>query len=219
MEPTRILIADDHAHFREGLSALLLSASDLEVVGQAADGEEAISLAAELQPDVVLMDLDMPGTGGIEATRRILNTSPHISILVISMHEDDDLVFAALQAGARGYLLKGASKAEILRAIRAVVSGEAIFGPIIAKRLMSYFASPHPRNALPEAFPELTEREREILSLVAEHQTNPEIAKRLHLSQKTVRNHVSNIFTKLQVSDRAQAIMRAREAGLGRDNT
>ena len=219
MELTRILIADDHPHFREGLSALLLSAPDLEVVGEAADGEETISLAAELQPDVILMDLDMPGVGGIEATRRILNTSPHISVLVISMHEDDDLVFAALQAGARGYLLKGAPKAEILRAIRAVVSGEAIFGPTIAKRLMNYFASPRPSAAPPEAFPELTEREREILALIAEHQTNPEIARRLHLSQKTVRNHVSNIFTKLQVSDRAQAIIRAREAGLGQGKT
>jgi DNA-binding NarL/FixJ family response regulator len=218
MELIRILIADDHPHFREGLSALLLSAPDLEVVGEAADAEETISLAAELQPDVILMDLDMPGVGGIEATRQILNASPHVSILVISMHEDDDLVFAALQAGARGYLLKGAPKAEILRAIRAVVSGEAIFGPTIAKRLMSYFASPRPSAAPPEAFPELTEREREILALVARHQTNPEIARRLHLSQKTVRNHVSNIFTKLQVSDRAQAIIRAREAGLGQDN-
>ena len=218
MEPTRILIADDHSHFRQGLSALLLSAPDVEVVGEAASGEEAISLAGELQPDVIMMDLDMPGTGGIEATRQILNTSPHISILVISMHEDDGSLFAALQAGARGYLLKGAPKAEILRAIRAVASGEAIFGPTIAKRLMSYFATPHPRNAPPEVFPELTEREREILTLVAEYQTNPEIARRLHLTPKTVRNHVSNIFTKLHVADRAQAIIRAREVGLGWEN-
>ncbi len=216
MEPTRVLIADDHAHFREGLSALLLSAAGLEVVGEAENGKETVSLAAELQPDVVLMDLNMPGMGGIEATRRILNTSPHISVLVLSMFEDNDSVFAALQAGARGYLLKGASKAEILRAIRAVTSGEAIFGPAIAKRLMSYFASPHLRSAPAEVLPELTEREREILSLVAEHQTNPEIARRLHLTPKTVRNHVSNIFTKLQVADRAQAIIRAREAGLGK---
>lgn len=198
MEPIRVLIADDHPHFREGLKALLRSASDLEVVGEAGDGEEAIRLASRLQPDVILMDLYMPGTGGIEATRRILHTSPHISILVISMFEDDDSVFAALQAGARGYLLKGALKAEILRAIRAVVSGEAIFGPTIAKRLMQYFAAPHAESP-PEAFPELTSREREILGFIAQHQTNPEIAKRLHLSQKTIRNHVSNIFTKLQV--------------------
>ena len=160
------------------------------------------------------MDVNMPGVGSIEATRRILYTSPHISILVISMFEDDDSVFASLQAGAHGYLLKDALKAEILRAIRAVTSGEAIFGPAIAKRLMNYFATPRP-NAPPDAFPELTEREHEILALIAQHQTNPAIAKRLHLSPKTVRNHVSNIFTKLQVADRAQAIIRAREAGLG----
>jgi DNA-binding NarL/FixJ family response regulator len=140
VEPTRVLIADDHAHFPEGLGALLLSAADLEVVGEAADGDEAISLAAELQPDVIMMDLDRPGTGGIEATRQILRASPHISVVVVTMYEDDALVFAALQAGARGYLLKGASKAEIVRAIRAVVSGEAIFGPTIAKR----FSLPYP---------------------------------------------------------------------------
>jgi DNA-binding NarL/FixJ family response regulator len=216
MELIRVLIGDDHPHFRDGLRALLLSAPDLEVVGEAGNGEEAISLAAELQPDVILMDLNMPGVGGIEATRRILRTSPHIAILVISMFEDADSVFAALQAGARGYLLKGALKAEILRSIRAVSSGEAIFGPSIAKRLIQYFAGPHP-SAPPDAFPELTEREREILTLIARHETNPEIAKRLYLSPKTVRNHVSNIFTKLQVADRAQAIIRAREAGLGQE--
>ena len=214
MEPIRVLIADDHPHFRDGLRALLLSASDLEVVGEAGDGEEAISLAARLQPDVILMDLNMPGVSGMEATRRILHTSPHIAILVISMFEDDDSVFAALQAGARGYLLKGALKAEILRAIRAVTSGEAIFGPSIAKRLMQYFAGPRP-SVPPNAFPELTEREREILTLIAQGHPNPAIAKQLHLSPKTVGNYVSNIFTKLQVADRAQAIIRAREAGLG----
>jgi DNA-binding NarL/FixJ family response regulator len=185
----------------------------VEVVGEVRDGEETITLAAGLQPDVILMDLNMAGTGGIEATRRILHTGPHISVLVISMYEDDDSVFAALKTGARGYLLKGALKAEILRSIRAVSSGEAIFGPAIARRLMQYFSSPHP-SAPSDAFPELTERE--ILELIARHETNPEIAKRLHLSPKTVRNHVSNIFTKLQVADRAQAIIRAREAGLGR---
>lgn len=218
MELTRVLIADDHPHFRDGLRALLLSASDVEVVGEARDGEEAVKLAARLQPDVILMDLNMPGVGGIEATRRILHTSPHISVLVISMYEDDDSVFAALKAGARGYLLKGALKAEILRAIRSVMSGEAIFGPAIARRLMQYFANPGPA-ASKDAFPELTEREHEILELIACHETNPEIAKKLHLSQKTVRNHVSNIFTKLQVADRAQAIIRAREAGLGGEKT
>jgi len=214
MEAIRVLIADDHPHFRKGLRALLSSAMDLEVVAEAGDGERAISLATDLQPDVIIMDLHMPGVGGIEATRRILRSSPHISVLVLSMFEDDDSIFAALQAGARGYLLKGALKAEILRAIRSVTSGEAIFGPIIAKRLINYFAIPRP-SAPADAFPELTEREHEILALVAQHQTNPEIARRLQLSPKTIRNHVSNVFTKLQVADRAQAIIRAREAGLG----
>ncbi len=214
MEAIRILIADDHRHFREGLRALLLSAPDVEVVGEAGTGDETVTLAGRLQPDVILMDLQMPGLNGIEATRRVLHTSPHISILVISMFEDDDSVFAALQAGARGYLLKGALKAEILRAIRAVASGEAIFGPVIARRLMSYFATPRPAAAV-QAFPELTEREQEILALIAQHKTNPEIAARLSLSPKTIRNHVSNIFDKLQVADRGEAIIRARDAGLG----
>jgi DNA-binding NarL/FixJ family response regulator len=213
MEKIRILIADDHAHFRGGLNALLLSAADCEVIGEAATGEQAIELAAALQPDVILMDINMPSVNGIEATRRILHTSPHISVLVLTMFDDDDSVFAALRAGARGYLLKGALKAEILRAIRGVSSGEAIFGPAITKRLMSFFAGLQP--AAVQAFPELTDREREILAMIAQHLTNPEIADRLSLSQKTVRNHVSNIFSKLQVIDRAQAIIRAREAGLG----
>jgi len=215
MEPTRVLIADDHPHFREGLRALLLSAADLEVVGDAGDGNRAISLATELQPDVIVMDLQMPDLGGIEATRRILHSSPHISILVLSMFDDDDSVFAALQAGARGYLLKGALKAEILRAIRAVASGEAIFGPIIANRMINSFTAL--RSVGPaDAFPQLTQREKEILALVAQHQTNPEIARRLQLSPKTIRNHVSNVFTKLQVADRAEAIIRAHQAGMGK---
>lgn len=157
----------------------------------------------------------MPDLNGIEATRRIVNTSPHISILILTMFEDDDSVFAALRAGAQGYLLKGALKAELLRAIRGASNGEAIFGPSIAKRMMQYFATPRPATPS-QLFPELTEREVEILKLIAQHITNPEIANRLTLSQKTVRNHVSNIFAKLQVADRAQAIIRAREAGLGR---
>jgi DNA-binding NarL/FixJ family response regulator len=214
LEQITLVLADDHAHFREGLRALVLAAPDIAIIGEAATGDEAISLAAALQPDVILMDINMPGVNGIEATRRILHTSPHISILVLTMFDDDDSVFAALRAGARGYLLKGALKAEILRAIRGISSGEAIFGPAIARRLMSYFTSLKP-TAPAQAFPELTDREREILALIAQHHTNPEIAERLSLSQKTVRNHVSNIFSKLQVVDRAQAIIRAREAGLG----
>ncbi|MCC6455848.1 MAG: response regulator transcription factor [Caldilineaceae bacterium] len=211
----QILLVDDNVPLREGLRALLQSSADIEVVGEAATGTEAIQQAANLQPDVILMDIKMPDLNGIEATRRIVNTSPHIRILILTMFEDDDSVFAALRAGARGYLLKGALKNEILRAIRSVSNGEAIFGPSIAKRMMQFFAAPR-QSAPPHAFPELTEREVEILTLIAQHHTNPEIAERFSLSPKTVRNHVSNIFAKLQVVDRAQAIMRAREAGLGR---
>ncbi len=214
MDKLRILIAEDSAPFRHGLRGLLQSVDALEVVGEATSGHEAIQLAGQLQPDIVLMDLQMPGLNGIEATRQIVYTSPHISILMLTMFEDDESVFAALRAGARGYLLKGALKAEIVRAIQGVASGEAIFGPTIARRLMQYFSASRP-TAPPQAFPELTEREREILDLIAQHHTNVEIAERLSLAPKTVRNHVSNIFTKLQVIDRAQAIIRAREAGLG----
>ena len=212
-EPIAVLIADDSAPFRQGLRALLRTAGDVALVGEAASGAEVVRLAEALQPDVILMDVQMPDGDGLEATRRILHTSPHIRIVVLTMFDDDDSVFAALRAGARGYLLKGALKAELLRAIRAAAGGEAIFGPAIAQRLIHYFATPRP--ALPElAFPELTEREREILGLMARRLSNQEIADRLVLSAKTVRNHVSNIFAKLQVADRAEAIMRAQQAGL-----
>jgi DNA-binding NarL/FixJ family response regulator len=213
MEPIRVLIADDHPLFRDGLRILLGSVPDTLVVGETSTGDEVIVQAALLQPDVILMDLHMPGKNGIEATRAILHTSPHIGILVLTMFEDDDSVFSAMRAGARGYLLKGADQAEILRAIVAVSRGEAIFSPSIARRLTHYFAALS-NTSLPQAFPELTEREREVLVLIAQGGNNAEIAGRLVLSQKTVRNHVSNIFSKLQVADRAQAIIRAREAGL-----
>jgi len=214
MEPFRVLVADDNAQFRAGLRALLQAAPETEVAGEAATGQEAIGLAERLQPDVVLMDIKMPGMNGIEAARRILQASPHIGVLMLTMLEDDDSVFDAMRAGARGYLLKGALKTEILRAIRGVCSGEAIFGPAIARRLMGYFAAARPAR-FAQAFPQLTEREQEILQLLAGHQTNAEIAARLSLTPKTVRNHVSNIFTKLQVASRAEAIVRARDAGLG----
>jgi DNA-binding NarL/FixJ family response regulator len=218
MDSVRILIADDHAPFRSGLRALFEANPDFEIVGEAETGEQAIEMTIQQQPDVVLMDIKMPGLNGIEATRRILQTSPHVSILMLTMFEDDDSVFAALRAGARGYLLKGALKAEILRAIRSVSSGEAIFGPAIAKRLMHYFAnSQPPTTPAPEPFPDLTEREREILGLLVQHYSNPEIAEQLSLSPKTVRNYISSILDKLQVRDRAQAIFRAREAGLDQD--
>src|SRR5215469_4664098 len=214
MEPIRVLIADDHPLVREGVRALLVSVSDMAIVGEAANGEEAIARAAELQPNVILMDLHMPGINGIEATRQVLQVNPHIVILVLTMLEDDDSVFAAMRAGARGYLLKGADQAEVLRAITAVTHGEAIFSPPIAQRLMQYFANMHPALP-PHAFPDLTEREREILSLIAVGRTNAEIAEEFVISSKTVSNHVSNIFSKLQVVDRAQAALRARQAGLG----
>ena len=219
MDKISILIADDERNIRIGLRALFQSVDDLVLVGEATTGAEAVQLAANLQPDVILMDINMPDPdgndlNGIEATRRILRTSPHIGILMLTMFEDDDSVFAAMRAGARGYLLKGALKAEILRAIRAVSSGEVIFGAAIAQRMARYFAGIRPPT-LSELFPELTERESETLGLIAQHLGNADIAQRLSLSEKTVRNHVSNIFDKLQVADRVQAIMRAREAGLG----
>ncbi|MBE2184246.1 MAG: response regulator transcription factor [Anaerolineae bacterium] len=214
MESIRVLIADDHTLFRDGLRALLASIPDIEVLGEAFSGREALRLAAEHQPDVILMDIQMPDLNGIEATRQILRTSPHIGIIVLTMFQDDDTVFAAMRVGARGYVLKGADQAVLLRAMRAVANGESLFSPEIAARLMQFFASLEPASRS-ELFPELTEREREILSYIAVGQTNAEIAGKLVISIKTVRNHVSNIFSKLQVADRAQAAIRAREAGLG----
>jgi DNA-binding NarL/FixJ family response regulator len=210
-EPIRILLADDHTLFRDGLRALFNSLPDTAVVGEAAAGGEAVELAEHLQPDVILMDIQMPGVNGIEATRKIVQISPHIGVIVVTMFEDDDSVFAAMRAGARGYVLKGASQEEMLRAIRAVAQGDAQFGTDIAARLMNFFAAPRP----PQIFPELTDREREVLALIAQGHNNSEIARKLVISVKTVRNHVSNIFSKLQVADRAQAIIQAREAGLG----
>jgi DNA-binding NarL/FixJ family response regulator len=214
MEAIRVLIVDDHTLFRDGLRALLTSISDIEVVDEAANGNEALRLAIEHQPDVILMDIQMPNLNGIEATRQILRTSPHIGIIVLTMFQDDDSVFAMMRAGARGYVLKGADQGVLLRAVRAVANGESLFSPEIATRLMQFFANLEPASR-PEIFPELTEREREILSFIADGQTNAEIAENLVISMKTVRNHVSNIFSKLQVADRAQAAIRAREAGLG----
>lgn len=214
IDALRVLIADDHPMFRNGMRALLATVNDIELVGEVATGEDAIIEAAELQPDIVLMDLQMPGVGGVEATRAILFASPHIRVLIVTMFEDDYSVFTAMRAGARGYIVKGASPDELLRAIRAVGGGEAIFSPAIAVRLMNFFAAPKP--AVPaHTFPELSEREREILDLIAQGANNSEIASKLVISPKTVRNHVSNIFSKLQVADRSQAIIRGREAGLG----
>ncbi len=219
MQPIRILIADDHPLFRDGMHGLLDAVPDMEVVGEAATGDEVVVQAASLQPDIILMDIKMPGQNGIVATREILAHHPQIGILIVTMFEDDDSVFAAMRAGARGYVLKAASHEEILRAIRGVNNGEAIFGPGIARRLIGFFAgSPAAApTAPPRAFPELSDREDAILRLIAQGRSNHEIANVLALSVKTVQNHVSNIFGKLQVADRAQAVIRAREAGLGAD--
>ena len=209
--PIRVLIADDHLFYREGLRVMLGALPEIQLVGEAASGDEAIERALVLQPDVVLMDLKMPGCNGIEATRRILRQNPNVGVLVLTMF-DDDSVFAAMQAGARGYLLKDATLEDVVRAIDAVGRGEAIFSPTIAQRLLSYFATTRPAAVM---FPELTEREREILTMIAHGRSNEQIAEQLVVSIKTVRNHVSTIFSKLQVADRAQAVVRAREAGLG----
>jgi DNA-binding NarL/FixJ family response regulator len=213
-EILQILIADDHQLFRDGIRTLLLAAPDMQLAGEAETGDEVIALTAQLQPDVVLMDIQMPGINGIEATRQIVHASPHVAVLMVTMFDDDHSVFSAMRAGARGYVLKGAKHEDMLRAIRAAGNGEAIFSPTVAARMMDFFAGMRPAK-LPEVFPELSDREREVLNLIAEGYKNPEIAKELVLSPKTVRNHVSNILSKLQVADRAQAILKAREAGLG----
>jgi len=214
MEPLTVLIVDDHQFFRDGVRALLDAQPDMECVGEAATGEEAVRLSAELQPDVVLMDVQMPGMSGVEATRQLVSSSPQMRVLVVTMFEDDHLVFAAMRAGARGYLLKGAKHEDMVRAIRAVGSGEAIFSPAIAAKLVDYFAALQPGRS-PLVFPELSSREREILALLAQGHKNAEIAARLVISPKSVRNYVSNIISKLQVADRAQAILRAKEMGWG----
>jgi DNA-binding NarL/FixJ family response regulator len=215
----RILIADDHAFYREGVRAFLSKTPDIEVVGEANNGDEAITKAKELVPNVILMDLKMPGINGIEATRRIHETDSKIGVLVLTMFDDDDSVFAAMRAGARGYLLKDVDKDEVVRAIVAVEKGEAIFSPAIAQRMIQYFSAVPSASSQkrPDEFSELTERELEILNLIAQQDNNATIANKLSLSIKTVQNYVSSILTKLQVADRAQAIVRAREAGFGKN--
>ena len=212
MPPLRVLVVEDHPFFRKGVVALLEAVPDLSVAGVAVSGEDAVARAPELRPDVVLMDLQLPGMSGIEATRAILAAEPGVRVLVLTLFEDEHSVFLALRAGARGYVLKDADEDELTDAIRAVARGEAIFGQAVAGRVLAYFAQPRPA---PEVFPELTDREREVLGLIAQGHSNPSIARALFLSPKTVANYVSAIFTKLQVADRAEAMIRAREAGLG----
>ncbi|MBA2715037.1 MAG: response regulator transcription factor [Rubrobacteraceae bacterium] len=223
-EVTRVVLADDHPLFREGVASLLERSGDSVLVGEAATGEEAVRLADEEMPDIVLMDLKMPGMDGTEATRRIVGRNPHIGVIILTMFEDEESVFAALKAGARGYVLKDADRGMLQEAIRAVARGEALLGPSVARRVLEQFAEvipqePEPPGSEPfgerESFEELTPRELEVLGLIARGLRNREIAGRLVISERTVGNHISNIFAKLQVADRAQAIVRARQAGLG----
>jgi DNA-binding NarL/FixJ family response regulator len=213
----RVLIVDDHPLMREGMRALIASTPDLEVVAEAGDGEAARREAALSRPQVVVMDLRMPGTNGVDATRSIVATVPEARVLVLTMFEDDESVFAAMRAGAYGYLVKGAVQEEILRAIRSVAAGHAVFGPSVARRIVDVFADARPRPTAgePAAFPELTPREREILDLIAAGRSNSAIAETLVISRKTVSNHISSIFAKLRLIDRAEAIIRARDAGMG----
>ena len=215
----RLLVVDDHTLFRDGLSAIFQNVADIEVIGEAGNGTDAVTKAAELVPTVILMDINMPDISGIEATQQIMATQAGTGIIMLTMLEDNDSLFAAMCAGARGYILKGADKAEVIKTVRAVANGEALFGPAIASRLATFFQTPkqpaQPNQSEP-AFPDLTERESEILGKIAAGANNQQIAEMLFISPKTVSNHISNIFNKLQVADRAQAIVMARNAGMGK---
>lgn len=221
MTAVRVLLVDDHPLYRSGLRALLTAVPDVEVAGEAATGDAAVELSSVLRPDVIVMDLQMPGGSGIEATRRLIAADPALGVLVVTMFDDDHSVFAAMRAGARGYLLKDADEDDVLGAIRAIARGEAIFSPGVARKVLDFFTGggtstrPDGRPVPEHTFPELTDREREVLDLIARGLNNAAIAADLCLSPKTVRNHISSIFAKLQVADRAQAIVRARRAGLG----
>jgi DNA-binding NarL/FixJ family response regulator len=214
MESVRILIIDDHPIFRDGMSQLLESVPGFEVVGEGSSGDEAVRLAGDLSPDVILMDIGMPGMNGIEATRAVLEVRPSVRVLVLTMYEEPDSVFAALRAGARGYLLKDAESDDITRAVRAVARGDAIFGPSVAERLSAFFRPGSPARP-PAAFPELTPRETEVLELISRGLTNQDMATHFGVSLKTIQNHVANVLGKLHVVDRTQAALRGREAGLG----
>lgn len=213
MTSIRVFVADDHALFRDGMRALIAAQDDMIWAGDAADGKAAVSEVVSSLPDVVLMDINMPTMNGLEATRQLLADQPAMRIIMVTMVEDDASVFAAMQAGARGYVLKGSNADEMLAVIRAVAQGQVLFGAKMAERMLAFFHNPKRDQAVP--FPKLTERERELLDLMAQGLNNNEIAQRLVISPKTVRNHITSIFDKLQVADRGQAIVRARKAGLG----
>jgi len=219
MDPIRLFIVDDHTLFREGLRAFFSTIPDIKLVGEAANGEAGAALVEELQPDVVLMDIDMPEIGGVQSARAILSRNPTVGVVMVTMLEDDASVFSAMRAGARGYVLKGAKPTELIQTIRAVAEGQALFSPAVATRIMRFFSEhgTELRDYVPkDAFPELTPRELEVLKLIAQGNKNNEIAEALVISDKTVRNHITSIFSKLQVADRAQAIIKARDAGLGK---
>lgn len=218
MSGIRVVVADDHPIVRAGLTALLSSLPDIEVVGIASTGRGAVNEVVASRPDVAVLDLQMSELDGFEATREIGRAAPAVAVLVLTMFDDDDSVFAAMRAGASGYLVKGAEQEEIARAIRAVASGEAIFGPGVAQRVLAFFSDPLAATTS-KPFPQLTPRERQILDLLAAGMSNAAIARRVGVAPKTVANNVSSIFTKLQVADRAQAIVRARDAGLGSNST
>jgi DNA-binding NarL/FixJ family response regulator len=215
--PVRVAVVDDHAVFRQGLAALLDAAPGTEVVAEASDGHEAVEVVAATEPAVVLMDIQMPRMNGITATRQITDRHPDVAVVILTMLEDDDSLFAAMCAGARSYLLKGADKDDVLRTVGAAASGEARFGPAIARRITAFFQRADAQDLAVTPFPELTDREREVLNLIAAGHDNAAIASQLFIAGKTVSNHISNIFAKLQVADRSEAIVRAREAGLGGD--
>ena len=220
MTPIRMMIVDDHTLFREGLRAIFKAVPDIEIVGEAGSGEEAILLALELKPEIVLMDIQMAHPNGIEACKQILAQQPATTIIMLTMLEDTDSLFAAMSAGAKGYVLKGADKAEVLKTIRAVADGDVLFGPAIASRMTDFFRSvgsaPRITRQPVSPFPQLTEREHEILGLIAQGMSNHDIAEHLKIAPKTISNHISNIFNKLQVADRAQAVIKARDAGMGK---
>ena len=214
MTAIRVVIADDHPMYRYGLNAVLRSQPGIDLVGEAADGQQLLRIAHDTRPDVVVTDLTMPHLDGAQATARLLADQPDLAVLILTMHQDDESLFTAMRAGARGYLLKGSDRAELTAAIEAVARGEAVYGPGVAQRIIDFFSSSR-ETYIARAFPELTDRERGILDLLAQGSANRDIANRLGISEKTVRNHLSSVFLKLQVNDRTAAALKARHAGLG----
>ncbi len=214
MEPIRVLLADDHTLFRKGIRIILEQMEDVKVEGEAASGQEAVALAQELVPDVILMDIKMPEISGIEATREILQENPHIGVILVTMFDDPESVFAGMRAGARGYVLKEAEPEELRRAIDAAQRGEVMLCPIIAEKVLEHFGSDAKPRQPGMPYEQLTQRELQVLQLAADGLSNKEIGQKLVISEKTVKNHIANIFSKLNVNDRTQAILYALRKGL-----